>query len=154
MKLKITILLTLITVVFLNACVANEDETKQKENRINLNSEGEFWTLSGYNLEITEDSLVMGDGELTYLTRDLETDYLSFKLIGIIDNEKVILHEIKIICTTGQNFNTINTGTAKAEIPKNKNNKVITLKDIDELHGLVEWNSADNQRLEDKFVLK
>lgn len=82
--------LTGILLLFSAGCEANEhkkDEVQLKS----LNGDSENWNLNGYELKIEDDEIFAGNGKLDYKADGDVSDYISFKMIAVINDEKVEL---------------------------------------------------------------
>ncbi|MBU8907487.1 hypothetical protein [Desertibacillus haloalkaliphilus] len=70
-------------------------------------------------------------------------------MIAIINDEKVKLQGMKIVSSVS-NFNNIETGSATQEISIIIGEE-ISLTDIDDYYGVIEWMSAEGERKSEKI---
>ncbi|SER11264.1 hypothetical protein SAMN04487944_101272 [Gracilibacillus ureilyticus] len=149
-KNSLILVITFLLLLLFTGCELEEQFEKQEQTQlITINGDSEYWNLTGYELKIEDNEMFAGDGELHHKIKREITDYVSFKMIAMIDDEKVELQGMKIVSSVS-NFNNIGTGSATQRIPVIKG-EGIKLTDIDNYYAVIEWISPEGERKSEKI---
>ncbi|TRM11989.1 hypothetical protein FH966_09990 [Lentibacillus cibarius] len=142
--------ITSLLVLLITGCEMEElSKEKEQIQRNSFNGYSKYWSLNEYELKIEDNEIFAGNGELQYKAEGNITDYISFKMIAVINDEKVELQGMKNVSSVS-NFNNIETGSATQEIPMIKGEE-IRLTDIDDYYGIIEWMSSEGKRKSEKI---
>lgn len=150
---KISFLLLLLSLVA--GCNAEKDgsETTQDNKPLTFNGEGEIWQIENYQIEITPNSFVAGNGELSMKNvNEYFSNLLSFEVHAEINEGDEVIHKFKILGIK-DNIAFKEIGKIKGEPYIDKRGQPITYRDFNNLYVIIEWEDSQGNRKKEKINL-
>ncbi|WP_432360441.1 hypothetical protein [Sporosarcina sp. UB5] len=120
---------------------------------LQLSGESSHWKLTDYQIEITPDNMSSGNGKLYFKSKNgnYTTQYYAFKMRAIINNEETSLHGQ--IVSGPEDFKTgVNVGSYKGPTLITKSGDPITLKDVDEIYAVIQWEEKGNGKTREETI--
>ncbi|WP_158736053.1 hypothetical protein [Alteribacillus sp. YIM 98480] len=129
-------------------------ETTVEDNYyLTLMGDSSTWKINNYQLEITPEHLIAGDGELHMKdTDEFQSEFFSIDVHAVINNED---RKIQGKSVSGHvNMADMTTGKVEGGTYYNDKGEPITLEDINEIYAMVEWyDPLKEKQMSEKIVL-
>ncbi|MEC5423783.1 hypothetical protein QGM71_09795 [Virgibacillus sp. C22-A2] len=143
--MRIVPVLLFIFLLFLSGCVETR-EAELKEYYLSLMGESENWKLEGYEIEITKETFMAGNGFLNMKNREKYiTDSFSVEVHAVIDNVDTVIQK-NGVSGAGVNIAFENTGEIVEDTYLDAKGNPITLEDISNVYVVLEWWDLDQKK--------
>lgn len=137
---SLLILMLLLSVFGCN--IEQNPKISQDIGQLKFNGEGDIWELSNYNLAISSNSFVAGNGELSMKnTNKYFSDFFSFEVHAEINQDDEIIQKSEI---HGVNNDIAfkNIGKISGNPYLDLNGEPLTSKDFNNLYVIIEWKDS------------
>lgn len=123
-----------------------DDNENLKDYYLSLVGEGQHWRVKGYEIEISKDSFIAGNGFLDMKNVDsFMTNSFDIEVRAVIGDVDQVIQKID---RTGEIINIAveNTGKIKGDSYVDQEGNPITLEDIKKVYLVLKWHDLDKKK--------
>lgn len=139
-------LLIILLFLFLVAGCTDNNNANLKDYYLSLMGEGQHWRVKGYEIEITGDSFMAGNGFLDMKNEDsYMTDSFDIEVRAVIDNIDQVIQKSD---RKGETINIAaeNTGEIMEDRYVDQEGNPITLEDIKKVYLVLKWHDLEKKK--------
>ncbi|MFD2630208.1 hypothetical protein [Oceanobacillus kapialis] len=138
-------IISLLLLLFITAGCTDES-AKPKDYYLSLVGESQHWRIKGYEIELSEDSFMAGNGFLDMKNEDkYMTNSFDIEVRAVINDVDQIIQKSK---WAGENIDIAveNTGKILEKSYVDKQGNPITLEDIKKVYLVLKWHDIKNRK--------